>query len=136
LLRLADFAVSEEVSLRDKKSAANRLKAMASMEVQQINPKGKPSCKNLLSEFAGEFSNNKKREERLLSVALEKAEIPHRRIRVWRDREASRITLYAVTDRGKWKAASNASWSAQWPILNDCRLADRAKPLRMSPAFT
>jgi hypothetical protein len=37
------FAVSEEVSLRDKKSAANRLKAMASMEVQQINPKGKPA---------------------------------------------------------------------------------------------
>jgi hypothetical protein len=30
--------------------------------------------KNLLSEFAGEFSNNKKRDERVLSLALEKAE--------------------------------------------------------------
>ncbi|SFK10111.1 primase-helicase family protein [Methylocapsa palsarum] len=37
------FAMSEEVSLKEKKSTANRLKAMTSMEVQQINPKGKPA---------------------------------------------------------------------------------------------
>ncbi|SFK03250.1 DUF5906 domain-containing protein [Methylocapsa palsarum] len=37
------FAMSEEVSLKEKKSTANRLKAMTSMEVQHINPKGKPS---------------------------------------------------------------------------------------------
>ena len=223
------FAVSEEVSLRDKKSAANRLKAMASMEVQQINPKGKPSyetenfldlyftanecdamyvrtekerrpfivkhdgvmpmsapdakalqhwydhggqaamlhyflyevdgaafdthaaapvtegkrtmaqvCqspaekfvdelltdaaedaaadgvplrefKTLLSDFIGESSN--KRDERLLSMALEKAEIPHRRPRVGANR-----TLYAVTNRGEWKAASNPAWSAQYEL--------------------
>lgn len=68
--------------------------------------------KNLLSEFAGEFSNSKKRDEKLLSVALEKAEIPHRRIRVG----ANRITLYAVTDRHQWKGASNVSWSAQYEL--------------------
>jgi hypothetical protein len=37
------FAVSEEVSLKEKKSTANRLKAMTSMEVMHVNPKGKPS---------------------------------------------------------------------------------------------
>jgi hypothetical protein len=74
--------------------------------------------KKLLWEFIGESSNNEKRDEKILSVALkilsvalEKAKIPHR-IRVRDDR----ITLYAVTDRGEWKAASNATWSAQYEL--------------------
>jgi hypothetical protein len=37
------FVGAEEVSFKDKRSVANRLKAIASMEVDRINPKGQPS---------------------------------------------------------------------------------------------
>ena len=37
------FAGAEEVSFKEKRSVANRLKALASMEVDHINPKGLPS---------------------------------------------------------------------------------------------
>jgi hypothetical protein len=37
------FAVAEEVSFKEKRSVANHLKALASMEVDHINPKGQPA---------------------------------------------------------------------------------------------